>query len=254
MDVYQPLPPIQGQRLTFISSKPFVPTLIETCLPHIPKTTYSTRVENQQLQLFNPPKQSADKVAREAKKARRKKAQEKKRECVMGKRKAMELGVWEFDKRLAKWEIFWPVHRMWETYMADVMGFALRPEHLPAKERIEASVKAGVGAIQAKLLKADFHGCIVTVKDCKNASRIGGEGIVVHETSNTFKVVTREDELKVYPKQGTVFSFSLPLFAPSPHSRESDPRISFDLYGNQFRYRAGERAGKKFKPKETIEL
>jgi ribonuclease P protein subunit POP4 len=120
-----------------------------------------------------------------------------------------------------------------------------------------------------------------TVKECKNASRVGCEGIVVHETSNTFKVVTRQDKLKgvcipciptpliigyhrpmatkltghlVLPKQGAIFTLSLPLFAPSPHSQESDPRIEFELYGNQFRFRAAERAGKKFKAKDTIEL
>ena len=32
------------------------------------------------------------------------------------------------------------------------------------------------------------------------------------------------------------------------------PHIEFELYGNQFRFRSAERAGRKFKPKETIEL
>jgi ribonuclease P protein subunit POP4 len=32
------------------------------------------------------------------------------------------------------------------------------------------------------------------------------------------------------------------------------PHIEFELHGNQFCFRAAERAGKKFKHKETIEL
>jgi len=32
------------------------------------------------------------------------------------------------------------------------------------------------------------------------------------------------------------------------------PHMSFDLYGNHFCFRAADRAGKKFKWKETIEL
>ena len=32
------------------------------------------------------------------------------------------------------------------------------------------------------------------------------------------------------------------------------PHVEFELYGNQFRFRSAERAGRKFKPKETIEL
>ena len=33
-----------------------------------------------------------------------------------------------------------------------------------------------------------------------------------------------------------------------------EPHVEFDLYGNQFRFRAAERAGRKFKHKETIEI
>jgi ribonuclease P protein subunit POP4 len=43
-------------------------------------------------------------------------------------------------------------------------------------------------------MKGDFD--LLPVKECRNASRVGLEGIIVHETSNTFKVVTRKDELK----------------------------------------------------------
>ena len=32
------------------------------------------------------------------------------------------------------------------------------------------------------------------------------------------------------------------------------PHIEFELYGNQFCFRAADRAGRKFKHKETIEL
>ncbi|PVG04300.1 RNase P/MRP, p29 subunit [Serendipita vermifera] len=254
MDPYQPLPPLQGQRYKFTSTEPFVPSLLNSYLPNVAANAFTTRVEHQQIQLTNPPKQSSDKVARLAKKERRKKLKEKRDECVMSKRKAVELGLWSFDQRLAKWDLFWPIHLMWLGYMAELMGLKPRPDKLPSKEEAEKTAMPNVGAMQAKLLKADFHGCIVKVKESKNASRIGCEGIVVHETSNTFKVVTRKNQLKVLPKQGAIFLLSIPLYAPSPHSQESDPRIELDLYGNQFRFRAAERAGKKFKAKETIEL
>lgn len=76
------------------------------------------------------------------------------------------------------------------------------------------------------------------------------------------------------PKQNSIFAFALPLYSTLPPSsslssasilddgRSTDepttvfdgPHIEFELYGNQFRFRSGERAGRKFKPKETIEL
>jgi ribonuclease P protein subunit POP4 len=68
----------------------------------------------------------------------------------------------------------------------------------------------------------------------------------------------------VLPKQNSIFTFSVPLYSlttPSPPSPAATmktvldaPHIEFDLYGNQFRFRAAERAGRKFKHKETIEL
>jgi ribonuclease P protein subunit POP4 len=131
----------------------------------------------------------------------------------MGKRKAMEIGVWSFDKRLAKWDLFWPIHLMWVSYIAELMGLKLRPRMLPTKEEVGKAALPNIGNMQAKILKADFHGCVVKgafsvldqmrgdfdqlpVKECRNTSRVGLEGIIVHETSNTFKVVTRKNELK----------------------------------------------------------
>ena len=96
----------------------------------------------------------------------------------------------------------------------------------------------------------------------------------------------------VLPKQNAVFTFAVPLYSiclpsqlhnhdvqipPPPPNRAIAPEsftpildhssasqkletvldidhIQFQLYGNQFRFRSAERAGRKFKHKETIEL
>lgn len=85
------------------------------------------------------------------------------------------------------------------------------------------------------------------------------------------------------PKENSIFTFDIPFYAPppfdlstirSPKSKtdeagssghvtdavevvsplEGIPKMRFDLYGNQFRFRSTDRATRKFKPKETIEL
>ena len=73
------------------------------------------------------------------------------------------------------------------------------------------------------------------------------------------------------PKQGVIFSLCIPLYdvrpvtgtkTVSPEGSETQnpidfnaiPQMVFELYGNQFRFRAADRAGKKFKTKNTIEL
>jgi ribonuclease P protein subunit POP4 len=79
----------------------------------------------------------------------------------------------------------------------------------------------------------------------------------------------------VLPKQNSIFTFGVPLYstllpdhslsasAAAPSSLATgqatrtvvdSPHFLFTLYGNQFRFRAAERAGKKFKSKMTIEL
>lgn len=88
------------------------------------------------------------------------------------------------------------------------------------------------------------------------------------------------------PKQNSVFAFAVPLYSTLPPNHTEDmplplappfpadsytgaeaetvaslrktvldnPHIEFELYGNQFRFRSSDRAGRKFKHKETIEL
>lgn len=130
----------------------------------------------------------------------------------------------------------------------------------------------------------------VVVYKAKNPSLVGISGIVIHETENAFKVVTRQDKVKgtttmsfiesrssylVVPKQNSIFTFAVPLYSTLPATYKSDmpfpllsvttgsvpiktvldgPHMEFDLYGNQFRFRSADRAGRKFKHKETIEL
>jgi len=82
--------------------------------------------------------------------------------------------------------------------------------------------------------------------------------------------------ISVIPKQNSIFTLAVPLHStlassstgaqtplPTPSHAESGadvttvldkPYLEFELYGNQFCYRSAERAGRKFKAKDTIEL
>lgn len=100
---------------------------------------------------------------------------------------------------------------------------------------------------------------------------------MAEESQGSVWVLTRST---VIPKKNSIFAFSVPLYAtsssavsasnPSPstpnvegHSEASMtskrtvldlPRIELELYGNQFCFRSADRASRKFKHKETIEL
>ncbi|KAI0288943.1 Rof/RNase P-like protein [Russula brevipes] len=199
----------------------------------------------------------------------------------MGRREAAEKGVWRLREEEARWDAFVPLHRLWLGYMSELLGLAAAPEGPEdggggdsggASSSSAAMSRAVAAGMHAKLLKADFHGSIVTGYAQEQERRaVGTSGIVVQETENTFKVVTRKDKLKVLPKQGSVFAFAVPLHSTEAavinsgtndgeagcgrgRTVQDGAHIELELYGNQFRFRAADRAGRKFKHKESIVL
>ncbi|KAI6218008.1 Ribonuclease P protein subunit p29 [Aphelenchoides fujianensis] len=70
-------------------------------------------------------------------------------------------------------------------------------------------VELMTGPADPRLLKADFHGCLLRVAQAANPSQIGLHGIVVHESRNTFQMVTKKDKIIVIPKEGSTFQFVL---------------------------------------------
>ncbi|KAF9049107.1 RNase P/MRP p29 subunit [Panaeolus papilionaceus] len=283
IDIYAEIPVKKTERLRFTSSAPFTPTYVVQNLSQVsdPMEIYNSRIKGRQILLENPARDSKTKLAAQAKRERRKAHKEKAKLGIIGKKEAKEKGVWAFDNNQAKFKLFLPLHNLWMGYMSELLALQAPHNVVPGLESAKKAMPGAAG-MQPKLLKADFSGSIITVKQSKNPALVGLSGIVIHEMENVFKVVTKKDELKVIPKQNSIFTFAVPLYStlPATHTPEmplpipppvtlddasspsqpplktvlDGPHIEFDLYGNQFRFRAAERAGRKFKHKETIEL
>ncbi|NXX97535.1 RPP29 protein, partial [Centropus bengalensis] len=142
-------------------------------------------------------------------------------------RQRRELRLFEIEPERRRYTIFLPLHELWKQYIRDLCH-GLKPDTQPH-------------VIQSKLLKADLHGAIVTVTKSRCPSYVGITGIILQEFKHIFKIITKEDKLKVVPKQNNVFSL------------EIDGFISY-IYGSKFQLRASERSAKKFKLKGTIDL
>jgi len=243
---------------------------------------YASRVKGRQILLENPARESRATKELEKKRMRKRKDKEKKKLGIIGKREAKEKGVWKFDKAQAKFDLFLPLHHLWMGYMSELLGLSREPSNA----NISAMEKAmpSSASMHPKLLKADFHGSIMTVRQSKNPCLLDLSGIVIHETENAFKVVTKNDKLRVIPKRNSIFAFAVPLYSTLPPTHTTDmplplappfpactpaetevlaslrktvldnPHIEFELHGNQFSFRSSDRAGRKFKHKETIEL
>ncbi|XP_028258517.1 ribonuclease P protein subunit p29 [Parambassis ranga] len=142
-------------------------------------------------------------------------------------RQKRAMKIFQIKPEQQRYELFLPLHELWKQYIVDLCG-GLKPTSSPQ-------------FVQQKLLKADFHGAIITVVRSKCSSYVGTTGILVQEFKHVFKIITKEDKMKVIPKRNSVFSVEICGF------------VSY-IYGSKFEQRASERSAKKFKVKGTIDL
>ncbi|KAF9208832.1 RNase P/RNase MRP complex subunit [Haplosporangium sp. Z 27] len=168
---------------------------------------YSTKVKNKVLMFDNPAKDQTE--AKEKQKNRRRANKSK----ALTAKEKRSLNVYNIPIEARKYELFMPLHELWKGYM-DELFRSTNPV-----------------AFTQKLLKADFHGALIT----------GSSGIVAQETENVFNIITPSNALLVIPKVNNVFTLYI-------------KGSVFTVHGNQFRYRASQRSTKKFKSKPTIDL
>lgn len=164
---------------------------------------------------------------------------------------------------LRRYEALLPLHLLHTHYLLQLLSLPPLPSPQPSPLPL---LPAGVSpeSIQAKLVKADFTGIILTITASRQPSLIGKSGIVIDETASTFRLVTKEDKVKVIPKDGTMFRISFPAYSiaasvprddgevPDPPDVAghiaSTPQIEISLLGSAFGFRSGDRAGRKLKP------
>ena len=118
-----------------------------------------------------------------------------------------KLGLFKLDKDL-KFEDVVPLHALWSDYIVTV------------------------GTKDTDIVRADLHGCYLTVVQSMCPHLLRKCGVVVMETMNSFTMVTREDKVMCVPKKGSVFSYCV-------------KDTVYTIYGNNFLLRPGERVLKK---------
>jgi len=241
-------------RVVLNNSTPFTPALVHERLTQVsdPEQIYANRIKGRQILLDNPARVSKSRQEADEKRKARKKAAQAKKKWVSPVNQA---GLWKLKDSEAKYRLFLPLHHLWLGYVSELLA-------LPAPPPPNSShTIPNSAALHAKLVKADFHGSIITVRKSKNPCLVGLSGIVIFESENAFRVITKEDRLKVLPKQNSIFGFGVPLYSTLVTSEQegmetvdSGPHLEFELHGNHFRFRSADRASRKFKHKETVEL
>ncbi|KAI1403601.1 ribonuclease P protein subunit p29 [Hypoxylon fuscum] len=179
-----------------------------------------------------------------AREARRKNRAEKQNRAKALKPKPLsakqrrKLGLYDVPKEGQKYAVFESLNKLWLGYIREILGSEL--------------YSGGQGAA-AKLSAADFHGAKIEVSRSSCPSRVGIQGIVIKDSRFVFEVITRTNQIKTVPKEGTLFRISVPTaqqeaaLADQNQDQERKP-FTFEIHGSQFQYPAADRATKKFKP------
>ncbi|KAK3906638.1 putative rRNA and tRNA processing protein [Staphylotrichum tortipilum] len=186
---------------------------------------------------------AARRRAQEKKREQRKKALKPKPLSATQRRK---LGLYDVPRRAAQYARFEPLHRLWLGYVREVL---------------RGEVHTGGEGAAAKLASADFHGAGVEVVRSGCVSRVGIRGVVVKDSKFAFQIVTPRNQLKLVPKEGTVFRFEVPVPVAGPSEgpqegeREGKDKeeggktstMMFEIHGEQFQFRSADRASRKFR-------
>ncbi|KAI0538049.1 RNase P/MRP, p29 subunit [Xylaria digitata] len=199
---------------------------------HSPDTAnriYSDKIQRRPLFLrpSSPPPSTARGARRKARHEKKKRAKAlKPRPLSACERRKLQL--YRLPRVGQAYSIFTPLSNLWIGYIREILGTEL--------------YNGGQGAA-AKLSAADFHGAEVEVSRSRCPSRVGVRGIVIKDSRFTFEIITRQNQVKTLPKEGTIFRVHVPLLDASPDQKP----FCFEIHGDQFQHRSSDRANKKFK-------
>ncbi|KAG4424701.1 hypothetical protein IFR04_002234 [Cadophora malorum] len=186
--------------------------------------------------------QQQRRLARKAKASRRK----KQKPAPLSARQKRALCLYDIPKSQQKYAIYEPLNKMWVGYIQELLWE-------------DGTMRQVTPSVATRLCSADFHGAELEVVRSRCVSRVGVKGIVVKDSRFVFEVVTKGDGVKILPKEHTVFRFTVPRptkedaeavdgLKEEGQTEEQTKDLIFELHGDQFEYRAADRATRKFKP------
>ncbi|WWC85564.1 uncharacterized protein L201_000428 [Kwoniella dendrophila CBS 6074] len=168
-----------------------------------------------------------------------------------------------------------PLNHLHTQYLFQLLSLPPLPNKLPSSEEgIPITINSEV--LLSKISKSDFTGVKIQVVSSRNKSLIGIGGIIIEETYSTFRlVISTKNQIKIIPKDGTLFRLFIPAYSPprnpstsfkSTTQKEEEteeagneeefdlekflskcPQYQIDLLGSNFLNRSNDRVGKKLK-------
>ncbi|CAH7686873.1 Rof/RNase P-like protein [Phakopsora pachyrhizi] len=169
------------------------------------------------------------------------------------------------EQKSYRYEDFLQLNSLWTGYMHELLEISPIPKQGGSVEASNVTLSriiSNPSIVQSKLTKADFHGAFLSVNKSKNPTLVGQTGIVFQETEQAFKIINSEDQIKLLPKNHSIFEISITIEQDemmitdrfSNYSLVQKKTLKFRIIGNCFRFRSNDRVNKKFKFKSNFEL
>lgn len=195
---------------------------------------YQEKVQQRPLFLrpSSPPPADARAARRRAEEKRKKERKKSLKPKPLSATQRRRLGLYDMKREGQRYVVFEPLHRLWLGYVREVLG---------------NEVFTGGEGAAAKLASADLHGAEVEVVRSSCVSRVGIKGIVIKDSKFAFEIITPRNQVKLVPKEGTVFRVGVPIAEKNEDGKEQGSTLVFEIHGEQFQYRAADRASRKFR-------
>jgi len=151
-------------------------------------------------------------------------------------RKSILLSLNKFGKKDLKYRDMLPLNSMWLNYMYPMLGIR-NYKDLPTNP-----IDSRWETVNQKLIKADYHGAVVTITRSRSSNTVGTKGIIIQDTKNTLRLLSKDNVIRMIPKESCVFLIHL------------ENNVKVQVFGKELCVRPAERSVKKFKNLPIPEL
>lgn len=126
--------------------------------------------------------------------SQRKKKATKKKSKNLSRAEYTELGLYTLPTKVLKYSDAVPLNELWLQYIYSHLRQYLIERD--GKHIIPELHDSNYDSFSKSIAKSDFHGAMISVVASCNPTLVGQTGIVVMETRNTFKIVSKDDRTR----------------------------------------------------------
>ena len=192
-DPYKPLSDsvlaVAGQKCKDSSIK----TLFENRLPKSDKKEIDGEFKKTLVLSYQKPKILKNKPVRKTKKP-------------LTAKEKRSLGLYRLPRQGLRYQSFLSINSLWMGYMTELLDL----------ESLEAggwspnlNEETRQLQLQMRVCRADLTGALLHVASATCPSHVGMTGIVVMETKNTLQIIGQDNKIRLIPKLGSSFSFTI---------------------------------------------